>query len=327
METTMLFLNLDGIPSAYPREDGKVHFFFDPQGIWRPSIDDRHLEIDGICVHLHDDLKGRILDGVPRSEKLLYLLPEFVSMAGHNSEAPISRNQFEQFLTKFAGFPEINRFLYLADCQKLVSSIQEGIKEVIQIQGEFFHVLNTESFFYPPLRQPDGVRYSTSPVITKLFAYLSFILIRMHSLLDYTVKVCLEAEQLRNDFKSYPRMTSLNEQYGGRKRVSFNGKAGTLFEDCTFLTTIETLRNHLIHDGMLDDMPKGYEVIKDGNVIEKYMLMPDMTNGRFDRLKNRILFFGGEDKINSWLPGFTREFMMRLERTLETVRQVLRKPE
>lgn len=71
-------------------------------------------------------------------------------------------------------------------------------------------------------------------------------------------------------------------------------------------------------------MPKAYEVIKDGVAIEKFVLMPDMTNGRFDRSKNRNLFYGGEDRINRRLPDLIREFMNREVATLQLVRQVLR---
>ena len=74
----------------------------------------------------------------------------------------------------------------------------------------------------------------------------------MHSLLDYTVKMAFEAEHLRQDFSRYPKLSCGSLQYGDRKRVSFNGKAGTVFEPCEFMTMIETLRNHVIHDGLLD---------------------------------------------------------------------------
>lgn len=85
------------------------------------------------------------------------------------------------------------------------------------------------------------------------------------------------------------------------------------------MTSVETLRNHLIHDGLLDDMPKAYEHIKDGVAVEKFVLFPDMTNGRFDRFVNRNLFFGREDKINLRLPGLLAEFQARQVATLERI--------
>ncbi|MBY3537518.1 hypothetical protein HFN68_32250 [Rhizobium laguerreae] len=315
---TQTFLNLDGIPSESPRGDGRPYLHFDPQAAWRLSHGSHLYEIEDCCVRLHEAFKQAIMMGVDYSA-LVYMLPSFVSVAGHNSEAPVTRELFERFLAGTVDFPEINRFLYLYDCQHLVASIQECTKEVEQILGEFYLALNTENFFYPTLKHDDGTRYSTSPITTKLFAFLGFIFIRMHSLLDYTVKVAFEAEHLRHDFARYPKFSSSSLQFGDRKRVGFNGETGTLFETCEFMTSVETLRNHLIHDGLLDEMPKAYEEIKDGVAVEKFLLFPDMTDGRFDRFKNRNLFFGREDKINLRLPEFAAEFQARQVATLERI--------
>ena len=108
-------------------------------------------------------------------------------------------------------------------------------------------------------------------------------------------------------------------KYGDRKQVSFNGERGTLFEACEYMTMVEVLRNHLIHDGLLDDMPKAYERIEDGSPVEKFILFPDMTDGRFDRFKNRNLFFGNEGKINLRLPKLIEEFQTRQIATLEQI--------
>jgi len=201
----------------------------------------------------------------------------------------------------------------------LILSIQECTKEVDQILGEFYLTFNTEGFFYPPMKHEDGIRYSSSPVTTKLFAFLGFLFIRLHSLLDYTVKVSFEAENLRQDFSGYPKLSSKNLQYGDRKKVKFNEQTGTLFEVSDFMTTVETLRNHLIHDGLLDEMPKAYENIKDGIAVEKFILFPDMTEGRFDSFVNRKLFFGKGDKINLRLPDFLGAFQSRQVETLSHV--------
>lgn len=312
------YLNLDGIPSKAPRPDGAAYFSFDPQGIWRISKGSRLHDIEELCVRLHDAFKIQIMENLDYS-KLIYHVPQFVRLSGHNSESSLSKELFEQLLQKSNDFPEINRFLYLFDCQSLISSIQECTKEVDQILGEFYLTFNTEGFFYPPMKHEDGIRHSSSPVTTKLFAFLGFLFIRLHSLLDYTVKVSFEAENLRHDFSSYPKLSSKNLQYGDRKKVKFDKHTETLFEVSDFMTAVETLRNHLIHDGLLDDQPKAYERIEGGIAVEKFILFPDMTAGRFDSYKNRKLFFGKEDKFNLRLPDFLAEFQSRQVKTLSLV--------
>jgi hypothetical protein len=235
-----------------------------------------------------------------------------------NSECPLSKEQFSKLLPQLSAHLPINNALYLYDCRKLVSSIQECSKEVIQLQGEFYQALNLETLFFPEVEEPDGLRWVTSPIVTKIFALLGFIYIRLHSLLDYSTKLAIEVEHLKTEFAKYPRLSSKNILYSDRKRVSFNGKVGTLFEPCAELTEVETVRNHIIHDGFLDDMPKVYRVIYKGVCIEKYILFPDRSDeGRFDSFSNRNLFYGREDKINLRLPFLVANFQLRLIQTLQ----------
>ena len=317
--SSYLYLNLNGVPSNHPRQDGIPYLWFDPQGVWRLSRGDMY-KVENVCIQLHEALRRAIIQDVSYNE-LLPMVPEFACLSGLNSESTLSKVNFEKAVRRYSDFPEINRFLFLYDVQKLISSIQECEMELIQITGEFYRTLNTEALFYPPISQDDGVRYNKSPVVTKLFAFLTFIFVRMHSLMDYTVKLALEAEELPKDFFKYPKMRSLSEQFGSRKKVSFNKLAGSLFEDCEFITLIETLRNHLTHDGLLDDLPKAYERIENGVAVEKFLLFPDMTAGRFDRFGNRNLFFSREDKINERLPEILEEFQARLQVTLESILQ------
>jgi hypothetical protein len=55
-------------------------------------------------------------------------------------------------------------------------------KEMTQLVGEFYRILNCEPFFTPGVHVEDGVRWSTPSTVTKLTATLGFLFIRMHSL-------------------------------------------------------------------------------------------------------------------------------------------------
>jgi hypothetical protein len=90
-----------------------------------------------------------------------------------------------------------------------------------------------------------------------------------------------------------------------------------LFELVEPITEIELVRNLVIHDGLLDDMPKAYKVIRGGQTVEKFLLMPDRTEGRWDRYKNRRLFYSREDKINLRLPSLLESFQRRQVATLK----------
>lgn len=309
-----------------PSDQFTTYFYLDPQGAWYPTKGHLLHDIDNACVKLHDAFAERLFGAYDSFFEFLKTCPEFIYTAGMNSEAPINKVLFESFISKMPRDFPVSRALYLFDCRKLVSSIQECSKEIIQLQGEFYKSLNMDDLFYPEIEEEDGIRYVTSPSVTKIFALLGFIFIRLHSLLDYVTKLAVESENLRSDFEAYPRLASKKSLFNDRKRVSFNETKGTLLETCVMSTEIESVRNHLIHDGLLDDMPKAYRVISGGICIEKFVLFPDMNAlGRFESYKNRNLFYGNEDKINLRLPKLILEFQERLLQTLYLINHNLSK--
>jgi len=313
-------LHLDGVPTLFRDGVEGDCFWQDPQGSWRPVLDDGLYAIEEQCVGLHDDLAAKIFGDIRRYHALLPAVPPFLDQAGLNSEAPIGRADFEKILTKLADFPDLNRLLYLYDSRVLISAIQECTKEVSQLTGEFYRILNMEPFFTPGIPMEDGTRWSTSPTVTTLFSTLGFLFIRLHSLLDYVAKLAREVERMPDNFDRYPRLASANFLFGDRKRLRIDKVRGTLFEPCDEVAEVELIRNLLIHDGLLDDMPKAYEVIDGGKAIERFVLMPDQTAGQFDRFKNRHRFYGREDKINLRLTTLVRGFQSRQVETLKAIR-------
>ncbi|WP_223162195.1 hypothetical protein [Salinicola halophyticus] len=309
-----------------PSDQFTTYFYYDPQGAWYPTKGHLLYELDNVCVRIHDAFAASLFGTFGAFYDFLKVCPEFIYTAGMNSEAPIGKALFEQFISKMPEEIPVNKALYLFDCRKLVSSIQECSKEVIQLQDEFYRALNMDKLFFPEIEEDDGIRYVTSPAVTKIFAFLGFIFVRLHSLLDYVAKLAIESENLRSDFEVYSRLASKKSLFSDRKRISFNEAKGTLLEACVMSTEIESVRNHLIHDGLLDDTPKVYRVISSGICIEKFILFPDMNaSGRFESYKNRNLFYGNEDKINIRLPRLILEFQERLLLTLHLINDNLSK--
>ncbi|MBR0664862.1 hypothetical protein GXW71_10910 [Roseomonas hellenica] len=311
-----MFLTLHGVPQQDPPPEGQPAYCLDPQGAWRPVHGDLLYEIEAECIRLHDGFASALFGGIAAYYALLPVVPPFLYEAGLNSESTLSRSDFEQALIALREMPHLYKLLYLYDCRKLVSGIQECTKEVCFLVGEFYRSLNLDHLFYPPLAEPDGVRWVTSPVVTSLTATLNVIFIRLHSLLDYTTKLVHEIEHLRSDFATYPKLSSSSIQFGDRRRTGWGEAPGSLFELSEPIREIELVRNLVIHDGLLDDMPKVYKVVKDGRAVEKFVLMPDRTDGRLDRHKNRALFYSGDDRINLRLPTLVSKFQARQLATL-----------
>jgi hypothetical protein len=311
-------LNLNGIASVEPPPDGSVHFQRRFDGGWMLSSGGDLEPIWDTCRRIDFAFQRRIMAGVDYAN-LAYTLPMFVVNAGLNSEAPISRDLFGELLRLPVQIPERNRFLYLYDCERLTWSVRQCIEEIQEILGAFYAIFNAASLTGGPPLKSDGVVFSRSPKVTQLFANLSFIFIRLHSLLDYCVKLAIEATRPQASFQNYKRMASRGCQFGDRKNVSWNGRQGTLFEDCELVRAVETLRNHIVHDGLLDALPKVYERYREGMLVERFILFPDMTGGRLDSFVNRNLFYGREDKLNLRLTTFVSEFWDRLAETLRMI--------
>lgn len=318
------YLTLVGVPSSSPPESGHPFFWRNSERVWKPNVGDLSAEIETICVQIHDALAARVFGGLPYYYTLLYTAPDFAEMAGLNSESPMSRLQFEEALRKNPDPKTLNQLLYLYDCRKLVASVQECTKEVVYLQGEFYRALNLDELF-GPVPEPDGIRWVTSPVVTMIHATLGFVFIRLHSLLDYLAKLAHEVEHFQKDFGIYPRLASRNVTFGRRKHLTQFQSQETLFETCALVTEVALFRNHIIHAGFLDDMPKVYKTVHKGNTIEKFILMPDRgPEGQLEKFGNRNLFFGTEDRINLRLPRLLNEFQTRQVATLQQVLRVLK---
>ncbi|MDE7547468.1 hypothetical protein PY793_05640 [Acetobacter fabarum] len=309
------FLTLHGIPSDTPPKD--TFYYYDIINGWTINNNKINDEINDEIISLYYLFQDCIMKDIDYNT-ICKKIPPFVSDSGLNSESPVSKNMLELIINNFKNIPEIYRFLYLYDCDFLIQSLLTCHIEVKNICGEFYHLLNSGPFF-DNCNHIDSVRFTCSADITKLMSYVNFIFIRLYSILDYVVKICFELDNIPNDFSKYNKMYSKNKLFGEKKRLSINNRKDTLFEDCDFIKTIETIRNHIIHDGIIDIRPKGYERYVSGVIVERFILFPDIKNGRFENYVNRKLFYGNEDKINLRLPSIIDEFNSRLLNTIKIV--------
>jgi hypothetical protein len=179
-----LFLTLHGVPRHEPPTAGEPAYILDPQGTWRPVQGHLVYEIEAGCVRLHDAFASALFGGIAAFHALPMVILPFIWEDGLNSELILSRGVFEPALDALRELPYLHQLLYLYDCRKLVSAVQECTKEVCFLVGEFYRSLNLDELFYPPVAGSDGVGWRTSPVVTRLAATLNVIYARLHSLLD-----------------------------------------------------------------------------------------------------------------------------------------------
>ncbi|MCO1602102.1 hypothetical protein [Desulfosporosinus nitroreducens] len=109
---------------------------------------------------------------------------------------------------------------------------------------------------------------------------------------------------------------------GTRKDLKINGTNQTVFEKCDLISTIEALRNEVVHNGSWELNPKVFIVRNEGVDVERFMLFPDIEQGHLATVKNRRHFFGVGEKVNDILPKIHMAYMNRVLNTAKALNQL-----
>ncbi len=286
---------------------------------YRPVHGDNQVEIDGECVLLQDLLAETLFGSSSNYHDSRQEYPEALLTAGLTSESKMSRGDFEKF-TKAANDESLWKLLYFCDCAKMVSAIQETMKEVCLFTGEFYSELN---FGHLP-EDLDGTRWHSGPTTTKLFAFLNMIYVRLSSTLDYTMRIAHEAENLQKSFVKYPKLASHNVLFGRNARLAKIKTKDTLLERSELTREIGLVRDLVTHEGLIDDLPRVYQTVSNGIRTERFILLPDRNGNGWAKHGNRKLFYSGEDRVNLRLPGLVRSYLEKLHATVAEVNNFLR---
>ncbi|MEP2531729.1 hypothetical protein [Shimia sp.] len=237
-------------------------------------------------------------------------------MAGIESESRVTKTQFEKLIAGSASDIILHKFLYLQDVQGLLTNIQRTSAQVSQVAGEFYGTLNDCAPYLYSSDETVGLRSTVGAETSLLHAHLETIFVRMRSLLDYTVKVWLEAERDEIDYSKIVKLKGKSKQYGDKGSLAMNERAGTLFVKDELIWTICSIRDRIVHDGHLDISARLYESFKRHRLVERFVLIPDMAEGRFEVFKNRSNFYGRDHKINHDMPRIYDDFFQRMLNTI-----------
>lgn len=317
-----IYLGLNGIPLKHKPKDNIEYLFYNALGNWEFSKGDMSLELDSSYAHIYTGVQ-KLLWGSSESFLSFHMSinpywEKLLVESGRNPESNVSTVEFNKILNTIDAHEDrqlIFKFLYTFDVYSLIGNIQELTKEIKFFAGEFYRIINLEpSFIGLPDREKVGTRHSMSPVTTKLSGVLGLIFIRFHSLLDFHTKLTYEIIKIKNDFSIYPKLACSKILYGHTNYLALENSEteNTLFYRDKLINQIESYRNELIHNSLLDDAPRLYERYENFEVVERYMLMPDVDeNGHLKRFVNRNFFYSEENKFNLLLPEMLRTFQQR----------------
>ncbi|WP_343504900.1 hypothetical protein [Alloyangia pacifica] len=313
--------NLDGKPSRRVRDETSCAYFKDIQGYWRRTDTNVDVDFDNLCAETHGHIRRSIISDV--EFKIFHdKIPDWVHMAGIEPESRVTKTQFEKLIAGSANDIVLHKFLYLQDAQGLLTNIQRTSAQISQVVGEFYGILNDCAPYLYSNAEKVGLRSSVGAETSLLHAHLETTFVRMRSLLDYAVKVCLEAERDEIDYSKIVKLKGGSKQYGDRGSLAMNERAGTLFVKDELIWTICSIRDRIVHDGHLDISARLYENFKRQRLVERFVLIPDTAKGRFEAFKNRSNFYGQDNKINQDLPRIYNEFYRRMFNTIVALRDL-----
>lgn len=322
----MTIYNINGIPQEISIEEltSKDGFFVTQNQIgdfiYRGG--EKVYEIESLCFELRNLLAIKTFGSIVEYHRILeHPIFPLVAQAGIDAEIRLSKRDFEEFVTQYEDKEMLYRMLYFFDIDNLIGTTQNCMIETRFAVGEFYKQLNISSFLINEelFSVVDGIQYASGSIVTNITSLINRIFICLYSMLDFITKIAHEVEELQTDFSSYPKLKSKDTLLGYSKKTTFNEMKNTLFEKTSNRKMIEYLRNEIVHSASIDGIPKVYQKIENKKILEKFVLLPDFSNGLIDTYKSRKRFFDNDTKLNEILPELINDYFTRLSFTLQQI--------
>lgn len=311
----MLYFNLNGVIGEKTNDQS---FYKNVIGEYCSPLTDYTYQFERSLINLEHLIQKNVygtMEAYWDVSRVLYPLQEI----GLSSESKFSVNDFESLVN--AKLPESTfKYLYLNEIGYLISNVQSVVNSILQVLGSFFEEFNDQLLAVLPV---DGYRVVSSPRITALISKLNSVIISLGSLLDYAAKLVYEVENLRVSFSSYQKLECYKHdiKHGKRKLLRLNELSGSLFEsESSSLTFLKEMRNKIIHDGFLDVNPQVYELRENGELKERFILLPDLnSSGKFEKHGSRSNFYSHETKLNIEIINLVKEIFERFGKNCRRV--------
>ena len=273
--------------------------------------------LDAELAMLYDTLMELYFPDKAKYYNEIGSIPNFVQKVGQDSTAHTSSDELTILMDEFSILiPDLYRHMYLVDCQFLVGTIQNLLGAMCDNLCNYY--VNLSAINLPlGFNCCDGVMTISSYRSRQVCAAIETYFTKAYSILDILCKIAYEFEHPMQDFTTYKKMKCADVLWGARKKLKINKEPGTVFEDCEPVQIIEAIRSEVVHNGTWELNPKVFLAVKDKEIVERYVLFPDFSQGWLSAVKNRKHFFSSGVKVNDMLPQIHKEFMERLLATIK----------
>lgn len=314
-QTMDTFYNKNGISSTKPTNE----IFWILEWNNQFSINSRDIsgDLDFELIALTHKLQSKLFGSPQAFYNKLMTRTTWLSYAGIDAEIKISKVEFEKLVIE-NNTEETNKFLYYYDVNNIIGSLQNLVQKSKYLFCEFYKILNINSFMLQPKPfEKDSLMFASGQLVTNIYSTINHLFINLASQLDFITKICIEFENFPKDFNVYQKLKCRGKLFGHAQRIKKLPFENTVFAKSDKIQLILSLRNDIIHNSSLENIPKVYQQFQNWEMIEKFILIPDNTNGLFDSFVNRNRFFNNDVKLNEILPDLIFEFWNKLMTTIK----------
>ena len=271
------------------------------------------------CRSLYSAIETALFIDMDEYYALKSMLPIGFMELGMSPEAEGDKNWFSEFLNNHS-FPQKFKFVYLFDIENLIDTLQELLLNT-EINFVYFYK-NISSI---AISMEDGVYIIRNSHGRVVYQMLNAFFISLYSCFDIITKIAYEVEKRVNDFTVYQPLKSKDILFGDRKRLKIIGKAQTIFEPSPSVRKVESFRNEIIHNAVIDSTSSVYVRIENGIICERFIRMPDFEDNHFSTYKNRKRFYSTDMTINHELPSIYFSVLEDIKRTVANINLYLSK--
>lgn len=301
---------MENLPYIIDETSKYEQFFIQDLGIelgryYYPN-DSVKYRLDDELVCLYDVFRDIVFPNTEEYYSLLETMPLWVLKAGQDSDFRISVDQYNRLISEWSS-EILFKMLYIVDCQYYVGTIQNLLSGMDDIFINFYKKIS--SINEPTPTHSDTVMIMMCSEATSVTSLLESYFIKAYSILDMFSKIAYEIEHTQTNFTKYKKMPSADILWGDVKRLSVNGLSGTVFEKDEIVKQIESLRNEVVHNGAWELNPKVFFQFEKSKCIKKFVLFPDMNQGRLSSSKNRKHFFSDCRVVNDIFPELHIHYM------------------
>lgn len=305
--------------------DGSDFFYIEeyerPIALYVYPEDSINYDLERALVILYDTFRTFLFEDTDQYYSELYALPIFVTSAGYDSVCSLSVVEFNQLIEEenYVSSSNFYKHLYMQDCQAIISTIQNLLSGMEYSFISYYKMISDITLLNVSCES--GIYICSSEKVRVISTLLESYFTKGYSILDMFCKILFEFQKPQNDFTKYQKLKSSNKLWGDRKHLDLSGFTGSVYESCDTISMIEALRNEVVHNGSWEQNPKVFLKVEDGQIIERYMMFPDIIQGHLCSSKNRKHFFSMGIKVNEILPAIHLEFKQRLHKTVEQLNE------